>query len=397
MEDGTILDELASNGVIIEAPASVVIGDDVNPGKIAPGARICGGCRLSGELTSIGPGCVLGEEAPVTLHNCQLGHGVRLKGGSFTEAVFMDGVEFGSGAHVRWGTLLEEQSSCAHTVGLKQTLMMPYAVLGSLINFCDCLLSGGSGADNHSEVGSSYIHFNFTAHQDKATPSMAGDVPGGVMLDKPPVFLGGQGGLVGPTRLAFGTVIAAGTVCRRDVLSPGRLVFGQAGGRLKESAYNFRVYGNISRIVKNNLVYIGNLQALKAWYRFVRPVLMRDDQYTLACLEGGRRQLDAMLAERVKRLKQLAGKVAASLEITGDKGAVTDSQRKFVVKFPMVEELLLAGRDIPPPEGFLSAIKSAGAMAGDYLSAVQSLSPESKAMGTAWLQGIVDLVSVQLD
>ena len=77
-------------------------------------------------------------------------------------------------------------------------------------------MSGGTDGKNHSEVGSSYIHFNYTPNQDKATPSLIGDVPAGVMLNQPPIFLGGQGGLVGPVRIGHGTVIAAGTIYRKD-------------------------------------------------------------------------------------------------------------------------------------------------------------------------------------
>jgi UDP-N-acetylglucosamine/UDP-N-acetylgalactosamine diphosphorylase len=52
---------------------------------------------------------------------------------------------------------------------LKQTILFPFVTLGSLINFCDIFMSGGSDRKNHSEVGSSYIHFNYTPNQDKAT------------------------------------------------------------------------------------------------------------------------------------------------------------------------------------------------------------------------------------
>ena len=84
----------------------------------------------------------------------------------------------GSGAHVRAGTLLEEEFDGAHAVGLKQTLFLPFVTAGSLINFCDALMAGGTSRKNHSEIGSSYIHFNYTPHRDKATPSLVGDVPG---------------------------------------------------------------------------------------------------------------------------------------------------------------------------------------------------------------------------
>jgi hypothetical protein len=86
------------------------------------------------------------------------------------------------------------------------------------------LMAGGTSRSNHSEVGSSFVHFNFTPRQDKATPSLFGDVPGGVLLDRLPIFLGGQGGVAGPVRMAYGTILAAGSICRKDVLAPGTII-----------------------------------------------------------------------------------------------------------------------------------------------------------------------------
>jgi len=132
--------------------------------SISADAIIHPGCRI--ENSSVGPGCEIGAEAPVTLKNCQLARNVKLKGGYFENAVFLDGANMGSGAHVRAGTILEEQAGGAHTVGLKQTVLLPFVTLGSLINFCDILMAGGTSRKDHSEVGSSYIHFNFTPNQE---------------------------------------------------------------------------------------------------------------------------------------------------------------------------------------------------------------------------------------
>ncbi len=393
MDDQNVKQTLLSRGVTILCPDSVYIDSSIEPKRIADDVVIHGGCRLSGDRTSIGPGSFLGAEAPVTLQNCQLGRDVHLKGGFFTGATMLDGASVGSGAHIRAGTLLEEHSSCAHTVGLKQTILMPFVTLGSLINFCDCLMAGGTDSKNHSEVGSSYIHFNFTAHQDKATPSLAGDVPEGVMLDQSPIFLGGQGGLVGPTRVAYGTVVAAGTICRRDVLEPGKLVFGQTGHRVKEAKYDTRVYGEIDRICQNNFIYLGNLHALNAWYRHVRPSLTADDIYAQACLEGARWQIAAMVDERIKRLTQLAGKVAESLEIAV---APSENQRRFVKHWPDVAPRLAlsaasADRDSAKKDAFLMAVREAAN--GSYIDTIQALPPDVRKQGTAWLQDITDSIS----
>ena len=121
---------------------------------------------------------------------------------------------------MREGTLLEERASTAHCVGLKQTILLSFATLGSLINFCDVLMAGGTSRRDHSEVGSGFIHFNFTPWGqagDKATASLVGDVVGGVFLDRRRIFLGGAGGMIGPRSVGYGSIAGAGQVLRRDV------------------------------------------------------------------------------------------------------------------------------------------------------------------------------------
>jgi len=183
---------LLEKGVSLSAPETIEIDKELNPDRISgKDIRIHAGCKLFGNKTLICEGAELGFEAPVTLNNCYIGPNVKLKGGYFENAVFLEGAEAGSGAQVRAGTIFEEQASIAHTVGLKQTILFPFVTLGSLINFCDCLMAGGTSRKNHSEVGSSYIHFNYTPNQDKATASLIGDAPSGVMLNQNPIFLGG--------------------------------------------------------------------------------------------------------------------------------------------------------------------------------------------------------------
>lgn len=134
---------LLKKGVRMTAPFSVEIGEEVNLDKIDASLIIYGAARIKGEQTLISPNVKLGYEAPVVLINCQLGNGVELKGGYFSESVFLDNVVIGSNAQVRSGCLLEEQVGGNHSVGLKQTILFPFVTLGSLVNFCDCLMGGG--------------------------------------------------------------------------------------------------------------------------------------------------------------------------------------------------------------------------------------------------------------
>jgi bifunctional UDP-N-acetylglucosamine pyrophosphorylase/glucosamine-1-phosphate N-acetyltransferase len=393
---------LLARGVVIPAPASVEIGADVDPERIAPGVVIHAGCRIAGAGTSIGPGSELGAEGTATVEDCQLGRNVSLKGGYFSGAAFLDGVVIGPSAHVRPGTLLEEEACAAHSIGFKQTLFLPFVTAGSLINFCDALMAGGTSRQNHSEIGSSYIHFNFTPHQDKATPSLVGDVPQGVMLDQPPIFLGGQGGLVGPVRIAYGTVVPAGLICRQDILVPNTLYAPSAEGPRHARTFRPGAYLAVARIVANNLAYIGNLQALEQWYLDVRKPLMTGDPYQAACHEGALRQLEAMLEERLRRLAELAERMGPSLEMARTDGnlalepTLAAQQQRLIDRWPEMEAAL---RDGPAPDlgapdrdTFLSAWQQIGP-ADSYVKAIASLSPEAKRAGTAWLQAIVDRTS----
>jgi len=388
------VDVLAKQGVVIPSPSSVFIDPSVAPENIAPGTVIHPFCRISGEKTSIGPKCVLGAEGPVTIENCRLGAEVKLGGGYFSEATFLDNSGMGGGAHVRPGTLLEEFSSGAHAVGLKQTILFPYVTLGSLINFCDCLMSGGTGRKNHSEVGSSYIHFNFTPHQDKATPSLIGDVSRGVLLDQPPIFLGGQGGLVGPARIAFGAIIPAGMIIRKDVLNAGLAVGDE---KIKAAGGGTGAYRSIDRIVRNNLIYIGNIYALKMWYGRVRSQFMAVDKFQSACLAGGREQLDTILNERISRLEELAKKMPLSMELNEKSGngeaPYLQKQKVFAEGWQKMKDeiYLLAGfeGDADKRDAVLAEL-AAISTGKKYLDAMPALTPKAKACASAWLQSIVD-------
>jgi len=355
-------------------------------GTIAPDAVIHPGSRVLGADSVIGPGCEIGREAPATLINCQLGSGVKFGGGFAEGSVFLDGANVASGAHIRPGCLLEEGASVAHTVGLKQTILLPFVTCGSLINFCDCLMAGGTGPNDHSEVGSSFVHFNFTPHADKATPSLFGDVPFGVRLDQPPVFLGGQGGAVGPIRVAYGTVLAAGSVLRRDVLDPGCLVVPEAP-KAREKPYLPTHYRDVRRRMHANLVYVGNLRALRSWYEQVRSQVLTPELQT-----GALRVIDLVIAERIKWLGRMEAKLTASrdhLAANGGSAAVLDEHDDWLEVWPQIESFLGASDFGGLPAPALSP-------SGPYLDWVRELNADARDDISAWLGSIVDEVTAFL-
>jgi UDP-N-acetylglucosamine/UDP-N-acetylgalactosamine diphosphorylase len=385
----TLIQHLQSRGVTFLAPENTFIAADVDPERIAAGVTVHPGCRLGGAALSIGPGCVIGAEAPATVTNCQLGANVHLAGGFFERSTFLDGFKAGSGAHVRPGCLFEEESSIAHTVGVKQTVFLPWVTSGSLINFCDCLMAGGTGRKNHSEIGSSYIHFNFTPHQDKATASLIGDVPRGVLLNQPAIFLGGQGGLVGPSVIAFGTVIPAGQIWRGDVTEPGRLVAKPAFRRNINNPYDPRQYHGVKHVLRNNLLYIGNILALDLWYRTFRAPFTRLDPFRAACYDGARQRLSEILEERLSRLDELVQKVSLSLALD-QANPTAEEHRALVAAWPALKDALaerIKTRDAKVvPEAI--EILAVRLPAKNYLREIQSLPPEAAQALADWLSSI---------
>ena len=377
------INRLLEKGVQIPSPQSVEIGEEVDPDRISGnGVIIHSGCKIFGPDTFIAAGARLGAESPATVDNCSIGPGVALKGGYFQKAVFLENASCGLGAHVREGTIMEEQSSIAHTVGLKQTILFPFVTLGSLINFCDCLMAGGTSRKNHSEVGSSYIHFNFTPNQDKATASLIGDVPNGVMLNQHPIFLGGQGGMIGPCRLSFGTVVAAGTIVRRDELRPDRLLFGGAirGGSMK---FAMGKYTGARRILQNNVVYIANLMALAHWYISVRSQFI-GEMFPEPLHQALTNNVRCAIDERVTRFEVFSRQYAESedgsdiddwwTELAGHYSAASATTGDQQLRDSFLDRLLA----------------EAEKQDRHYLRTIQALDRETISGGSQWLQSIVD-------
>ena len=403
-QKGTKIAQLIAKGVRVASPESIEIGAEVDVDRISgDGVTIHAGSKIFGDETVILNGAVIGFEAPATVKNCQIGPGVELKGGFFEDAVFLANAKAGLGSHVREASIFEEQASIAHTVGTKHTILFPFVTLGSLINFCDCLMAGGTSRKNHSEVGSSYIHFNFTPNQDKVTASLIGDVPQGVMLNQPPIFLGGQGGLVGPCRLAYGTTVAAGTIVRKDELRPGRLLY---GGASKEGNLSYKPgrYRNEKRVVINNLIYIANLIALGQWYQRVRGQFI-SDYFPVTLLDGLKKNVNRAISERVNRLEALCDKIKISLEIEssqnderGQSSPVRQQRLELTAQWPRLKDFLDQSRTesgtAREQDAVLENIQKEIQKTGlDYISVIQSLPTSDSISGTQWLQGIVDRVT----
>lgn len=372
-------------GVDIPNPLSIDIGPEVSLDRISgDGVKIYPGCRIYGAGTVISAGVKLGAEGPVTIEDCRLGPEVELKGGYFSKSVFLRRSNMGLGAHVREGTLLEEEAGGAHCVGLKQTVLFPFVTLGSLINFCDCLMAGGTSRKDHSEVGSSYVHFNFTPDGDKTTASLFGDVPRGVMLNQPPIFLGGQGGAVGPVVTGFGTVVAAGCVLRDDVPQDGQLVIPGALPGLMRPVLS-HTYRKLERVVAKNLVYMANLRALAEWYGHVRRRFFERQELGLLVYEGALAALAGAMRERARRLEAMVARVS------GDDAPRRELRERIANVLSVFDEPV-----VPPPDEFVEALLSQLEQErADYVKSIKGLPAEASITGTRWLLQIVEDLSAR--
>jgi hypothetical protein len=205
-------------------------------------------------------------------------------------------------------------------------------------------------------------------------------VPRGVRLRERPIFLGGQGGLVGPARIGFGMVTAAGLVRRGDCPEGGMLLMGENGPAAVQP-FHPGLYGDIRRHVTNNILYIANLLALRQWYLHVRLTASADEERGDALWKGALSTLEAAIAERIARFRALAEKREASLEMAENllHGDLREAE---------------AGR--AERDGYCKTLAAARAAQGsDPIRVIRSLDPDARAMGTAWLNRVVDAVAAR--
>lgn len=386
--------QLVNKGVDIPNPSTLDIGKEVDLERISGnGVKIYPGCRIYGEKTVISAGSQIGYEGPVTIDECQIGPNVELKAGYFNKAVFLEKANMGLGAHVREGCILEEEAGGAHCVGLKQTILFPFVTLGSLINFCDCLMAGGTSRKDHSEVGSSYIHFNFTPDGDKTTASLIGDVSRGVMLNQPPIFLGGQGGMVGPLRIGYGNIVAAGTILRKDIIEENKLIFSKNMPNVMIDN-NPRSYPAISRVVGNNIIYLANLVALEHWYTHIRQPFFRKQEFGELIYAGAMDKLLSAKKERIKRLRDMADKTKASLEKYPDK-KYEAGKKEFYAAADKIQEMFTndpaSNLNVELRDSFLAVINiQKQDNDKNYIEFIKSLPVDVSSAGVKWLEAIID-------
>jgi len=414
------LKTLQEKGVTIPAPEHVCISKDVNLENIAAGVVIHPFARISGSKTridsdtQIGSGgsvivqnSVIGADANignlggVTLKNVTAGAKTVLGAGVAEDAVFL-GREFqsnafttGFGFRARKGSLYEEDVCSAQHTDTKMTLLFPWATLGSNINFCDLLLSGGTGgrSGEFSEVGSGTIHFNFTLRGDKATGSLLGDVTRGVFLREPRLFIGGNNSLIGPLSSQFGAFTAAGVRALGNLKTGLNLGSGLAPGHRD---YDARVFSRPLRVIENQVTYIGELIALYHWYNHVRIQIVAQTPQQKELYEAGQKIVLMNIKERIHQMGHLIDLLEDSARILHSRSYPPkqnlEEHHFLISQWPSIEKHLLDYENHvwPLPETLQEDIQAkTKEHKGRYLRTIQTLSDSSLEFGHSWLASIV--------
>lgn len=378
------LARLQDRGVNVWGAERVYIGEEVPLDNIESGASIYQG-TLAGETLRIGKGSKIGLAGHAHVENCQIGRDVELGAGVFQGATILDGAQVRGFAELRPGTALEEHCEAAHSAAFKNTILTATCVAGSVLNYCDLFMSGGTSRSDHSEVGSGVIHFNFDPRGDK-WGSLIGDVRG-VLLRSAPVFVGGQCGLIAPLHVDFGAVVAAGSMVRRDV-GPNCVHFEALRTQTVEG-FDRHIYNRLRRKFLTTARLIGNLHALVAWYEQVRLPFAEERLEPL--YRSVQAQARAHIEERVKRIGKIIAKLERSLTASSARSqhnSVETEHRRLIERESEITEMLRGGPEPPRcPEAFVRQYERLVADA-PHVDAVKEVSDASGA--AEWLHAMAE-------
>lgn len=386
----TRLSWLAERGVKVWGPERVYVSDDVQLDRIAAGAVLMN-ANISGATTYIGTGAQIGTSGLARIHEAQVGKSSVLGAGSYEHCVLLNGATVRGFAEFRQGTILEERAEAGHNVGFKNTVLTVGAVAGSSINFCDVLLSGGSSRNDHSEIGSGVIHFNFDPRGDKFG-SLMGDAEG-TLLRSRRIFVGGNSGIVAPVHLDFGAVVAAGSTLRHSV-SQNQLSGGDPVAPRPE--YSSERYYDLSRKFSATAKLVGNLHALRAWYRYVRREGADSDTGLL--YQAAEQELDRHIKHRTSELAKVVLKLPTSLSKPRQNerdGSFDDQHRRLFEKREHISSILLREDYAKAPVIFLAEYLE-NRSTRDHVESVRDVSAEASRAAVQWIREIASEPYIQM-
>lgn len=166
------------------------------------------------------------------------------------------------------------------------------------------------------------------------------------------------------------------------------------------------LYSNIKRLVMQNTNYIANLIALRRWYLDVRSRVIGSGKMEKALLAGALDILMAGVNERLKTFGEIAEGMDRSIEVyrfvsrkTHD--PLIEKSKEFAAKWPRMKDHFLEALeeegDERAKETILTGVDRSTAEHGvRYLEVIKGLDDNEAALGTGWLQGIVDRIEKRI-
>jgi len=229
------VEKLMAKGVEIPAPASVVVGEEVNLDNVASGVVVGPGTKILGSETMIGAGTEI--QGAAVVKNSLIGRNCSLAAGEYADSVLLDGCSTVGWARIRGNSAWEEGSNCAHNCDTKQSVLGYKTTLGSLINFCNVLMLGGTSPrlEVGSEVGSGTINFNFLPYGATVGALIKPSTVVGAIespflaCDGAPIryaFIGGHTSIITPVVIGLGTVVAAKSRVNPGIYGDDKLIGG---------------------------------------------------------------------------------------------------------------------------------------------------------------------------
>ena len=199
--------------------------------------------------------------------------------------------------------------------------------------------------------------------------------------------------MVGPLRIGYGSVVAAGSILRKDYPQDNQLIFDIPQPR-EVREFIPAAYPGFRRILENNILYLANLKALEAWYAHVRKRFFDTREFGLLIYDGAMENLSLAMQERLKRLKIMAGK-AVSIPARQVEAQPPDEKRALFEHMNDVEGVFSGeiSDDVihRNQEVFLECfIQSGRNGVVPYIEFIRQLPPDISAKGIKWLQSIVD-------
>ena len=229
------VEKLIASGVKILAPESVLVGEEVNLDNLEAGVVVGPGTKILGEETMIGAGTEIHGAA--IIKNSLIGRNCSLAAGEYADSVLLDGCSTVGWARVRGHSAWEEGSNSAHNCDTKTTVLGYKITLGSLINFCNVLMLGGTSPalEVGAEVGSGTINFNFlpfgpTVGALIKPSTVVGSMESPFLVcDGAPTryaFIGGHCSIIAPVVIGLGTVVAAKSRVNPGIYGDDKLIGG---------------------------------------------------------------------------------------------------------------------------------------------------------------------------